>query len=91
MLNYEPEYDQVIKRGAKALATGRRWVVLDYKMPKNRLRHVAPSFVFLGSAFGVSRDFMQRHPWESVQRHLRNTQMQELYGGLVNIISGTAD
>jgi demethylmenaquinone methyltransferase/2-methoxy-6-polyprenyl-1,4-benzoquinol methylase len=88
VLNYEPAYDQVIERGAKALARGRRWVVLDYKMPKNWLRHLAPLFVFLGSGFGVSRDLMKRHPWESVRRHLGNTQMQELYGGFVYIISG---
>ena len=90
VLNYEPAYDQVIERGAKALAPGRRWVVLDYKLPKNWLHHLAPAFVFLGSAFGVSRELMERHPWESVQRHLRNTRMQERYGGFVYIISGEA-
>jgi demethylmenaquinone methyltransferase/2-methoxy-6-polyprenyl-1,4-benzoquinol methylase len=90
VLNYEPAYDRVIERGARALAAGRRWVVLDYKMPNNRLRHLAPVFVFLGSAFGVSRKLMERHPWESVRRHLRNTRMQELYGGFVYIISGEA-
>jgi hypothetical protein len=59
-------------------------------MPKNWLRYLAPAFVFLGSAFGVSRKLMERHPWKSVQRHLRNTQLQELYGGFVYIISGEA-
>lgn len=90
VLNYEPAYDQVIEKGSKALANGRRWVVLDYKMPKSWLRYLAPLFVFLGSGFGVSRDLMKRHPWESVGRHLRNTRMQELYGGFVYIISGEA-
>ena len=90
VLNYEPAYDQVIARGARALGSDRRWVVLDYKMPKNWLRYLAPAFVFLGSALGVSRKLMERHAWESVQRHLRNTQMQELYGGFVYIISGDA-
>jgi hypothetical protein len=55
----------------------------------HRVSVTAP-FVCLGSAFGVSRDLMERHPWESVQRHLRNTKMQELYGGFVYIISGEA-
>lgn len=90
VLNYEPAYDQVVERGATALASGRRWVVLDYKMPKSWLRHLAPLFVFLGSSYGVSRDLMKRHPWESVQHHLRNPRMQELYGGFVYIISGEA-
>lgn len=90
VLTYEPAYDRVIERGARALAPGRRWVVFDYKMPKSWLRHLAPAFVCLGRAFGVSRKLMERHPWESVQRYLRNTRMQELYGGFVYIISGEA-
>ena len=89
-LTYEPEYDKVIERGTKALAPGRRWVVLDYKMPDNRLRHLAPLFIALGSAFGVSRALMERHVRESVQRHLRNTRMQEVYDGFVYIVSGEA-
>jgi hypothetical protein len=33
---------------------------------------------------------MDRHIWEAVERHLQNTQMQELYGGFVYIVSGEA-
>lgn len=63
VLNYEPEFDKVIERGAKALASGRRWVVLDYKMPNNWLRHLSPLFVAIGRPFGVSLALMDRHPW----------------------------
>jgi demethylmenaquinone methyltransferase/2-methoxy-6-polyprenyl-1,4-benzoquinol methylase len=90
VLNYEPEFDKVIERGARALAPGRKWVVLDYKMPSNWLRHLAPLFVALGSSFGVSKALMNRHVWESVERHLGNTRVREFYGGFVYIISGEA-
>jgi ubiquinone/menaquinone biosynthesis C-methylase UbiE len=90
VLTYEPEFDNVIERGARALTPGRKWVVLDYKMPSNWLRCLAPAFVALGSSFGVSKSFMDRHVWESVERHLTNTRMQELYGGFVYIVSGEA-
>jgi demethylmenaquinone methyltransferase/2-methoxy-6-polyprenyl-1,4-benzoquinol methylase len=90
VLTYEPEFDTVIERGARALAPGRRWAVLDYKKPNNWLRYLAPLFVALGSGFGVSKSLMQRHVWESVERHLRNTRMRELYGGFVYIVSGEA-
>jgi len=90
VLTYEPEYDDVIARGAKALAPGRRLVVLDYKRPGGWLRHVTPLFVALGSTFGVSEALMDRHIWESVQRHFKHTQMTELYGGFVYIVSGEA-
>lgn len=90
VLTYEPEFDKVIERGTKALSPGRKWAVLDYKMPGNWLCHLAPLFVALGSSFGVSKDLMERHVWESVERHLESTRMQELYGGFVYIASGEA-
>lgn len=90
VLTYEPEFDNVIKRGAIALSSGRKWALLDYKMPTGWQRHFAPLFIALGSSFGVSKDLMERHVWEAVERHLRNTKMRELYGGFVYIISGEA-
>lgn len=89
-LTFEPEFDKVIEKGANALSPGRRWVVLDYKMPDNWLRHLAPLFVALGRPFGVSLALKERHPWESVRRHLRHTRMRELYGGFAYIVSGEA-
>jgi demethylmenaquinone methyltransferase/2-methoxy-6-polyprenyl-1,4-benzoquinol methylase len=90
VLTYEPEFDKVIERGAKTLPLGRRWAVFDYKMPSGWQRHLAPAFVALGSGFGVSKEFMERHIWESVERHLKNTKMQELYGGFVYVVVGEA-
>ncbi len=89
-LTFDPDYDKVIERGTKALPSGRRWVVLDYNMPNTWLRYLAPFLVSLWRPFGVSLALMKRHAWESVQRHLRHTQMRELYGGFVYIISGEA-
>ncbi len=65
-------------------------MVLDYKMPNNWLRHLAPLFIALGSTFGVSRALMERHVWESIHCHLHNPRMRELYGGFVYISSGEA-
>lgn len=89
-LTFEPEFDKVIEEGAKALAPGRRWVVVDFKMPNNWLRYLAPLLVAITRPFGVSLALMERHPWESIQRHLLHTRMQELYGGFAYIVSGEA-
>ena len=70
VLTYEPEIDKAIERGSAALAPGAKWAVFDYKMPRNWLRYLAPLFVALGSTFGASKAFMERHIWESVERHL---------------------
>ena len=90
VLTYEQEFDNVIERGAKALSPGGKWAVLDYKMPSGWQRIFAPLFVAFGSSFGVSKDLMERHIWEAVEHHLKNTNMQELYGGFVYIVSGEA-
>lgn len=90
VLTYEPDFDKVVERGAKALLPGRKWVVLDYKMPRDWHRVLAPLFLGLGSSFGISKYYMERHIWEAAERHLNNTTMQELYGGFVYIVSGEA-
>lgn len=90
VLTYEPDFDQVIKRGAEALAPGAKWAVLDYKMPKGWLRLLAPLFIALGSSFAVSKEGMDRHIWEAVERHLGKTSMRELYGGFVYLVVGAA-
>jgi demethylmenaquinone methyltransferase/2-methoxy-6-polyprenyl-1,4-benzoquinol methylase len=90
VLTYEPEFDRVVERGAKALSSRRKWGVLDYKLPTGWQRIFAPLFVALGSSFGVSKNLMERHIWEAVERHLKNMKMQELYGGFVYIVSGEA-
>lgn len=90
VLTYEPEFDKVIERGAKALGPGRKWAVLDYKMPSGWKRCFAPLFVELGRRFGVSKDLMERHIWKSIERHLQHTKMKELYGGFVYLATGEA-
>ena len=90
VLTYEPDFHMVVERGAKALSPGRRWVVLDYKMPSGWQRVFAPLFIALGSGFGVSREHMKRPIWGAVERYLHKTQLRELYGGFVCIVSGEA-
>ena len=88
-LTLEPEYDAVVANGARALAAGRRWVVLDLRLPENWLRHLAPLLVFLVRPFAVSLKTADRHPWESIASHLADTTYEEAYFGLIYIAAGT--
>lgn len=90
VLTYEPDYDDVIERGAKALTEGKRWVVFDYKMPSGWLRWFVPLFVWVFRPFGISKALFERTPWESIKRHLKNPKIQEFYFGLIFIASGEA-
>lgn len=89
-LTLEPDYDQVIEQGAKALKPQRRWVILDLKLPSNWLRHLAPALIVLVRPSAVSAEVAKRHPWESLHRHLRRVTMQELYFGVAYIAVGEA-
>lgn len=87
-LTLVPEFDTVVRNGCAALAPGRRWVVLDLKMPSGRLSLFAPVFIFLTRPFGVTRELAERHPWESILKYLKNTTVSELYRGFAYIASG---
>ncbi len=85
-----PEFDQVIQSGAKAMASGKRFVILDFKKPDNWPMWLIRFFVFLARPFGVSLDLTHRHPWESVDRHLTTVQFKEVYFGLLYTCVGEA-
>lgn len=84
-----PEFDRVILNGCQALLPGKRWVVLDLKVPSNKLAWFAPllSFLFM-RPFGAKLSMATRHPWESIDKYLKNTSLSELYGGFVYIAVG---
>lgn len=90
VLNYEPDYDEVVQRGAKSLAPGKRWAVFDYKMPSGWFRHLVPFFVWVSQSFGISQALFERAPLESIKRHLHHVKIQEFYFGLIFIASGEA-
>ena len=89
-LTLEPDFDRVVEEGAKALKPGRRWVILDLKLPSNWLRHLTPALIALVRPFAVSAEVAKRRPWASLQRHLKHVTMQELYFGVAYIAVGEA-
>ncbi len=74
-----PDYDDVIRHGAEALAPGCRFVIVDFKAPPKWPEHVLRSLVPFLRPFGVTLDLRHRHPWESLATHLRLAVMEERY------------
>ena len=88
-LTLVPEYDEVIRRGARALTPGGRWVVADMKLPEGPLQKaLLPVLLPLSRLFGVTLDLAERHPWESLQRHAGHHGAEERYFGYVYIAWG---
>ncbi len=83
-----PEYEGVIRRGSEALDPGGRFVILDFKLPSNWLRLLAPLMVLTVRPFGVTLDLAARHPWEAIQKYLARVSVAEQYGGIAYIAVG---
>lgn len=83
-----PEFDQIINNGAQALKTNKRFVVLDFKLPTGALAFLAPVAAATMKPFGVSLDLADRHPWESIQHHMQNLEMETLFGGFTYVATG---
>ena len=89
-LTLVPEYDNVVRRGASALAAGGRWVVADFKLPEGWTARLTPLFEPLVRPFGATLDIAHRHPWESMQKYLKNVTMEEFFLGFTYIAMGEA-
>jgi ubiquinone/menaquinone biosynthesis C-methylase UbiE len=89
-LTLVPEFDDVVRRGARALAPGGRFAVLDFKRPERAPEWLVRLGVLLNRPFGVTLDLAERHPWESVVRHLTDCRIVELCHGFAYLCVGTA-
>jgi len=83
------EYDRLIKTISQVLVPGGRLVIGDGKKPKRWPLWLLKLFVRLGRPFGLTLSYLDHHTWESVERYLQETTLEERYGGLLYISSGT--
>jgi demethylmenaquinone methyltransferase/2-methoxy-6-polyprenyl-1,4-benzoquinol methylase len=87
---FVPEYERVIKRALHALAPRGRLVILDGKWPERWPFWLLKLFVWLSRPYGLTFEYFDRHPWESVEHSFEEPAMEQMYGGLLYISSGTA-
>ncbi len=87
-LTLVPEYEEVIKRAADALATNGRLVVLDFHQPEKWPLWLVRVGVFITQPFGVSMDLTARKPWEVMKKHFSRVTTKSLFGGFVYIAVG---
>ncbi|MBD3610102.1 MAG: methyltransferase domain-containing protein [Gammaproteobacteria bacterium] len=87
-LTLVPEYDAIIRHASLSLSPGRRFVVLDIKLPEKMPMWLIRFGVFVTRPFGVSLDIADRHLWESIERYLAKVAFEELYLGFSYISVG---
>jgi demethylmenaquinone methyltransferase/2-methoxy-6-polyprenyl-1,4-benzoquinol methylase len=87
-LTLVPEFEQVIERAARALGSGGRLVVADFKKPDRWPLWLVKLGVVITRPFGVSLDLTSRKPWEAMTRHFSRMGVTESFAGAVYIAVG---
>jgi demethylmenaquinone methyltransferase/2-methoxy-6-polyprenyl-1,4-benzoquinol methylase len=84
------EFDEVIRKGAAALLSGKRFVILDFKRPSGWLMDkAAPALAaLLTGPFGGTLAMASRKPWLSLGQNLSLVQFTSLYLGGAYIAVG---
>jgi ubiquinone/menaquinone biosynthesis C-methylase UbiE len=92
-LSQVPECAQVIADGAAALSPGRRWVVLDLKIPHNTPRWLTKLGIATAGRFASLEEWIARSPWEAIraamQNELTDVAWTELFFGTAFIAAGS--
>jgi ubiquinone/menaquinone biosynthesis C-methylase UbiE len=90
-LTFVPDCAGVIENGCQALASGRKWVVLDMAWPEGWPLWLRHGMFFLRS-WGITSDVITRHPWQSIwqtmEQHLIDLERKSLWLGLFYLASG---
>ena len=89
-LTLVPEFDEVIRNAALSLPPGKRFVILDFKMPTGRfMKKTAPLLAkLLTGPFGGTIGMAARKPWQSLEKYLALIQCIDLYLGGAYIAVG---
>jgi ubiquinone/menaquinone biosynthesis C-methylase UbiE len=92
-LTQVPECAEVIARGARALAGGGRWAVLDLKVPGSTPGWLAQLGTATVRPFASIDEWMGRRPWEAIraamQEELTGVSWTELFFGTAFLASGS--
>ena len=87
-ITLSPDFDAVIGRGARALNPHGRLVILDLKYPEGWPDWLVRLAARLNRPFAVTLDLGERHPWESIAKHMRSAAWAQYYGGAVYVARG---
>jgi demethylmenaquinone methyltransferase/2-methoxy-6-polyprenyl-1,4-benzoquinol methylase len=90
VFGYIADCDRVIKAASHALIPDGRLAIMDGKQPERLPSWVFKLIVRLSRSFGVTSDYFHKRTWESVERYFRETALEQMYGGMLYISSGTA-
>lgn len=89
-LTLMPEFDEIVRKAARALAPGGRFVNLDMKLAESWVSIFAPllTSLIIRPYAGTLEMARRRQPWKSVEKYMDRVSMREFYFGFVYIVVG---
>lgn len=87
-ITLSPDYCEIIRNGALSLAPEKRWVILDFRLPRNWLARFAPLLILFVKPFGGSMEQATRRPWECIDKYLVHTSLTSVYWDIIYIAVG---
>ncbi|MEQ9398922.1 MAG: methyltransferase domain-containing protein [Longimicrobiales bacterium] len=87
-LEMVPEYPSVIRRTAEALEEGGRLVLLGLKHPEGWPDWLVDLGVWINRPFGVSRDYAEFRPWQSLRQYFTEIEFREMLAGAAYMAVG---
>lgn len=88
-LTLEPEYESVVAAPATCLRPGGSLAIADLKLARGWRLIFLPFLLALVRPFAVSLKLANRHPWESMQRHIGPVHMTEHLGSYLYVAFAT--
>lgn len=83
-----PEYEEIIRRGAKALGSKGRMVIVDLRKPDRWPLWIVNLMVWITQPFGTSLDITERKPWLAMENNFGEIHHLKRFGGFVFITTG---
>ena len=74
-----PEYEQTIINCSYALGTGKKLVIMDFKMPSGFLSKFSKTLILLIRLYGGTLEMANRHPWEVMEKHFNKSIMNSFW------------
>jgi len=87
-LTLVPAYESVIDRAYRALGSGGRLVVLDFKQPDDMPMWLVRLGVAITASFGVTLDLAERRPWLSMASRFEEFHCDDRFLGFVYVAVG---
>ncbi len=92
-LSLVPENGRVLQKGVNALVPGGRLALLELQIPEKWPSWMVNIGVWLMKPFAVTDEWLERRPWESIQKTMReqleDVSITEMYLGLTYMIAGS--